>query len=234
MSTAELKMGQRRDKEYEGGMMPKVKRDHTNLLAMEEIVGDGHTFDFFIEWKGCAIRPILFIWEDMQTLKIVGWYIANHSSGETIALALRHAIITNGLPSRIYTDNGKGCLGHYFLDVCRRLKIETRHCIPKTPRSKMIERLFRTVHDQFSKYLPGYCGNKPENRPPDFDEKKLLKQKKLLTMEQLVAVWTEYVEEYNNQIHSALKNTPSNVFSQMPHANPEQVNARDLDILLER
>lgn len=230
----EKKLGQRGDKEYEAEMMPKVKRDYTNLLAMEEIVGDGHPFDLFVEWQGRAVRPQLSCWEDMRTRKIVGWCISPTSNSETIALALRHAIITNGLPARLYTDNGKDYLSHYLLDVCRRLQIETRNCIPKTPRSKMIERLFRTVHDQFSLYQPGYCGNKPENRPPDFNEKKLLKAKKLRPMEQFVAKWAAYVEEYNNQEHSALGDAPVNVFEQVPHVRPGKIDIRDLDILMMR
>jgi len=229
---SEKVMGQRGDKEYEATCMPKVKRDYSHLLAMEEIVGDGHPFDLFVEWAGRAVRPQLSAWEDMRSRKIVGWCVTVQCNSETIGLALRHAILTHGLPARIYTDNGKDYLSKYIKDVCQRLDIRTRECIPKTPRAKMIERLFRTVHDQFTLYLPGYCGNKPENRPPGFNEKKLLEQGKLLPMEEFVERWAAYVEQYNSQVHSEIKDTPTNAFANTPHVRPGRVNQADLDILM--
>ena len=225
-------MGRKGDKEYEAACMPKVKRDYSHLLAMEEIVGDGHIFDLFVEWEGRAVRPQLSCWEDMRSRKIVGWCVTVQANSETIGLALRHAIQTHGLPATIYTDNGKDYLSSYIEDVCQRLGIDIRNCIPKTPRSKMIERLFRTVHDQFTLYQLGYCGNKPGNRPPDFDEKKLLKQGKLSKMEEFVERWAAYVEQYNNQVHSEIRNTPTNAFATAPHVRPGRVKSADLDILM--
>lgn len=229
---SEKVMGQRGDKEYESLCMPKVKRDYSHLLAMEEIVGDGHIYDLFVEWSGRAVRPQLSAWVDLKSRKIVGWCVTVQTNSETIGLALRHAILTNGLPGRIYVDNGKDYLSNYIEDVCQRLDIGIRNCIPKTPRSKAIERLFRTVHDHFTLHLPGYCGNKPENRPPDFNEKKLLKAGKLLSMEEFVNRWAAWVEEYNNTVHSELKETPADTFAASPHVRPGKVNPRDLDILL--
>ncbi|SHJ59496.1 Mu DNA binding, I gamma subdomain [Desulfofundulus thermosubterraneus DSM 16057] len=232
---AEEVLATRGDKEYESKMMPKVRRTYNHLLAMEEIVGDGHPFDIFVEFNGRAVRPNLSAWMDLRSRKIVGWCVtAGPANSDTIALALRHAIITHGLPGTLYTDWGKEYINEYIKDVCRRLDIGIRNCIPRTPRSKAIERLFRTVHDQFTLYLPGYCGNTPENRPPGYDEKKLLKQGKLLKFEDFVRRWAQYVEVYNNQVHSQIKDTPANAFAAAQHVRPGRVDERDLDILMMR
>ncbi|MEW6423147.1 MAG: transposase domain-containing protein [Bacillota bacterium] len=225
-------LGQRGEAAYDSECLPKVKRDYTHLRAMEEIVGDGHTFDLFVEWQGRAVRPQLSAWEDMRSRKIVGWCIAPQANSETIALALRHAIRTHGLPGTIYTDWGKDYLSNYIKDFCQRMEIAIRNCIPKTPRSKMIESLFKTVHDEFTIHQPGYCGNKPENRPPGFDEKKLLKQKKLLTMEEFVTRWAAFVEWYNNRMHGEIGDTPINVFASVEHIRPGAVPDQLLDVLM--
>jgi putative transposase len=229
---AEKVLGQRGDAAYDAECLPKVKRDYSHLRAMEEIVGDGHTFDLFVEYRGRAVRPQLSAWEDMRSRKIVGWCIAPQANSETIGLALRDSIKTHGLPGTIYTDWGKDYVSNYIKDFCQRIEIAIRNCIPKTPRSKMIESLFKTVHNLFSLHQPGYCGNKPENRPPGYDEKKLCKQKKLLPMEEFVARWAAFVEVYNSRAHGELGDAPANVFAGTEHFRPGAVDNQLLDVLM--
>lgn len=130
-----------------------------------------------------------------------------------------------------YTDNGKDFLSTYIEAVCHDLEIGIRNCIPKSPQSKLIERFFREVHDKFSRYQPGYCGNKPENRPEGFDHRMLLKEKKLISLEKLVELFAAWVEEYNNTVHGALKDTPENVFNEIEQFRPGAVDRRVLEIL---
>lgn len=228
-------MAQEGEKAYEAKCMPKVKRDYGQLLPMQEIVGDGHDFDIIISHEGRMVRPQLSAWEDLHSRKIVGWCITLQANSESIGMALYHAITTHGLPGALYTDNGKDYLSHYIEDICERMDIGIRNCIPKTPRSKMIESLFKTVCLKFSKRQPGYCSGDPKKRPPDYHKqlKKLHKEGKLLTLEELVRLFAEWVEWYNNvHIHSELRDTPANVFANTEHFRPGKVNPDEIAVLM--
>lgn len=87
------------------------------------------------------------------------------------------------------------------------------------------------MHDKFSRFQVGYCGNKPENRHEGFDQRKLLKAGKLMSMEKLVELFGAWVEEYNNTVHGALKDTPSNVAASNEYFRPGIVDRRVLDVL---
>lgn len=231
ISKSEIVMAHKGKQKWKAEIKPKSTRNYNNLMVMQEIVGDGHTFDMFVEYEGRATRPQLSAWVDLRSRKFAGWCITPQANAESIGLAMKHAIETHGLPGTIYTDNGKDYLSTYIEAVCIDLDIAIRNCIPKTPQSKLIERVFREVHDKFSRYQVGYCGNKPENRPEGFDHRKLLKAGKLISLEKLVELFAAWVEEYNNTVHSALKDTPANVFKAVEHFRPGSVDSRVLDVL---
>lgn len=58
-------------REWKNKRMMKGKRDATSLQVMEYVVGDEHTFDFWVQWtapngKIKAVRPKLVAWLDEQ------------------------------------------------------------------------------------------------------------------------------------------------------------------------
>jgi putative transposase len=222
-------LAQRGEREYERTCRPKIHRTYDHLAAMEEIVGDGYHFQNFVWYRGRLIRPQLSCWEDLRSRKIVGWCITPQANSESVGLALRHAIVSHGLAACIYVDNGKEYVNAYIEQVCRRLEINIRECIPYSPQSKAIERFFRTVHEQFSMHQPAYWP-RPHKRPSDLDMARL--RKEALSLEEFVARWEAWVDQYNNQFHSSLKDTPANVFAAAPHARPGRVDERVLDVLL--
>ena len=64
-------------REWKNKKMLKGKRDATSLKVMEYVVGDEHTFDFWVQWvapngKIKAVRPKLVAWMDMRSRAIVG------------------------------------------------------------------------------------------------------------------------------------------------------------------
>lgn len=231
ISKSEIVMAHKGKQSWKAEIRPKSKRNYNNMMVMQEIVGDGHTFDMFVEYEGRATRPQLSAWVDLRCRKFVGWCITPQANSESIGLAMKHSIETHGLPGCIYTDNGKDYLSTYIEAVCIDLEIDIRNCIPKTPQSKLIERTFREVHDKFSRYQVGYCGNKPENRPEGFDQRKLLKAGKLMSLEKLVELFAAWVEEFNNTVHGELKDTPANVYKAVEHFRPGTVDSRVLDVL---
>ncbi|GBF34113.1 mobile element protein [Desulfocucumis palustris] len=231
ISKSEVVMAHKGKEAWKAEVKPKTKRTYDNLMVMQEIVGDGHKWDIFVNWEGRAIRAELSAWVDLRSRAIVGWCITAKANSESIGLALKHAIESYGLPGTIYTDNGKDYLSDYIEAVCKDLDIDIRNCIPKTPQSKLIERLFREVTDKFSRYQPGYCGNNPENRPAGFNQNKLLQAGKLMTIDELAEKFATWVKKYNNAIHGELKDTPKNVVSSVEHFRPGKVEQQVLQVL---
>lgn len=117
-----------------------------------------------------------------------------------------------GLPHSIYTDCGKdyksslledlppswkdresqmdGFLNRRFsgLGLLPALSVTVHHAKPWHPQSKSIERLFGTLERIWICQLPGWCHHSPAERPARFAQhlQLLLKEKKLLTMEEFV------------------------------------------------
>ena len=64
--------------------------------------------------------------------------------------ALEQAILTRGLPRKLYVDNGSAFRSHHLELVTASLGIALIHATPYTPQGKgKIERFFRTVRSSF-------------------------------------------------------------------------------------
>lgn len=252
---SELMMGRKGLEEWRKKIMPKTTRDITVLKTYEILVGDHHTFDVFVAHRGRAVRPDLTAWLDARSKVITGWCISLQGNSETISLALRHSILPKddpevpfcGIPLVVYIDNGKDYRSKrltggmkterkdYSLEaqgVLANLKVEATYCEPYSPWAKEIERWFETMTNQFARYLPGFCGTKPEDRPPGFDEKKMLERGELLTMAELAALFEQYLKKYHSTYHSTLKDTPLNVYLAAEKAREGVPQPEALDLLM--
>ncbi|MED1851864.1 Mu transposase C-terminal domain-containing protein [Brevibacillus borstelensis] len=252
-----ISYGQDGVEKWRNKYMTKTLLDYSNLLINQVMVGDHHQLDLFIEHEGRAIRPFFTTFQDARSRVISGWCVSPMNNSNGIGLALRHAALRKpdspvyGLPVQVYIDNGKdyqskhlaGGLKHAWKfdysdetkGVFASLNIEPRYCTARTPWAKgIMERFFKTFTTQFAMHIPGFCGSNNKDRPEGFDEKKLLKQGKLLTLEQLAERIEAYLDKYHNTIHSELKDTPLNVYQQTPKAREGVPDARAFDILLMR
>lgn len=71
--------------------------------------------------------------------------------------ALRQALLTRGLPRKLYVDNGPACRSLHLQQICASLGIALVHSKPYVPQGRgKIERFFRTVRSDF---LPGFRGD---------------------------------------------------------------------------
>jgi putative transposase len=218
---------------------PKCRRNFADLAKNEIWTGDGHVVPVFLNFNGRAAKAVVSVWIDMRTRVVTGFCVSRYDSSTTIGLALRHGILpkpnspVQGTPCEIYTDNGKDYRSRHLAVVYASLRIDERFCEPYSPWAKPIERFFETMHLRFSKYLPGYCGNDPNERPEGFDEKKLLRQGKLLTPEQFAALFEEWIaNDYHRRRHAELGAAPLEVYESLPAARPEMPDPRALDVLL--
>jgi transposase InsO family protein len=69
---------------------------------------------------------------------------------ETFLHALKEAVVRRGVPSKLYTDQGKPFVGEHARIVCANLGIRLMHARPYHAWSKgKVERLIRTIQQQF-------------------------------------------------------------------------------------
>lgn len=118
---------------------------------------------------------------------------------------LKQALEKRGLPKSLYVDNGS-CYRAINLDqLTACLGIALKHSRPYIPQGRgKIERWFKTVRDSFLPILP---------------EK--------LTLVELNERLEDWVEEYNNTVHSSTNKTPLKRFQ----ANMQCVRPAPLDLL---
>lgn len=154
----------------------------------------------------------------------------------------------NGMPALLYIDNGedykskvkKGlkCEGFTYSrevrSTCEILDIKTQFALPYSPWAKgHMERWYGTLTDQFSRYLPGYCGNdNGKNRPYGLDEQAMAERGELLDIEELSVLFETYLFSYHNTIHSSLGMTPLQKYESTPKVREGIPDERTLDICL--
>lgn len=105
--------------------------------------------------------------------------------------SFRQALLTRGLPRKLYVDNGAAFRSRHLEKVCASLGIALIHTPPYIPQGRgKIERFFRTVRAQM---LSVYTGD---------------------TLEDLNAAFTVWVQEqYHQRIHSSTGESPLQRFA---------------------
>lgn len=94
-------------------------------------------------------------------------------------------------PESVWVDHGRVFLSKAFLDGCRRLGASVQLARPYTPTDKAnVERLFRTVREQFVQNLPAYKGANVLDRGKDVE------LEAVLFIEQIEEMFAEWVAVY--------------------------------------
>ncbi len=103
----------------------------------------------------------------------------------------RQALLTRGMPRKLYVDNGAAYRTKHLEKICASLGIALVHTPPYTPQGRgKIERFFRTVRTRF---LPYFQGKDLQELNIAFD------------------IWLR--ENYHQQVHSSTGETPAQRFA---------------------
>jgi putative transposase len=109
-------------------------------------------------WVGDALhgpliagrKAILFAFLDDHSRAFVGYRWAYSEDTVCLEVALRAGFESRGVPSAAYVDNGSAFVSSQLLRACAVLGIRLVHSQPGRPEGRgKIERVFRTVRDQF-------------------------------------------------------------------------------------
>lgn len=114
-------------------------------------------------WTGDALhgpavggrKTYLFAFIDDHSRAVMGHRFGFAEDTVRLAAALRPALASRGIPESIYVDNGSAFVDSWLLRACASLGIKLVHSTPGRPQGRgKIERLFRTVREQFLVELP--------------------------------------------------------------------------------
>ena len=222
-------------REWKNKKMLKGRRDATSLKVMEYVVGDEHTFDFWVQWtapngKIKAVRPKLVAWMDMRSRAIIGDVACIDANSQTLKESLVKMIYTypGGIPHILHVDNGKDYTAQTMTGQSRTKRNiefnfdaetvgfyqsigieEVGRSLPYQPWDKPIERFFSTVCSKFSKWFDSYTGTLTGSKTyakRQKDVDAMLERGELLTMEEFFEVWTKWKnEKYHLREHRGLK-----------------------------
>lgn len=155
-------------------------------------------------WTGDALhgpkiggrKTYLFAFIDDHSRAIVGYRFGYAEDTVRLAAALRPALASRGVPEAIYVDNGSAFVDAWLLRACAQLGIKLTHSTPGRPQGRgKIERLFRTVRDQFLVEITGEPDQPGRHQVTD-----------LLELNRLFAAWVETA--YHRTIHSETGQPP--------------------------
>lgn len=222
-------------RDWKNKKMVKAKRDATSLSVMEYVIGDEHTFDFWVQYtapngKIKAVRPKLVAWLDMKSRTILGDVACVDANNQTLKESLVKMIYSEpgGVPQILHIDNGRDYTAKTLTGQTRKQRNidfqfdaetvgfyqsigiqEVGRSLPYQPWDKPIERLFKTVCDKFSRWFESYTGTLTGSRTYAKRQKdidKMLERGELLTMDEFFEEWTKWKnEKYHTREHRGLK-----------------------------
>ena len=158
--------------------LPYLVRDYDLIKVGDAAVADGHKLNFEIlnPWTGKPQRMILLLFFDLKSRMPLGWEIMPTENTQSIAVALRRAILRLGMPPLcVYIDNGKAFRAEFFSGtpdlsqgglggLFHRLEREVIYAWPYHGQSKPIERFFGVLAEM-ERLMPSYIGTCIEAKP---------------------------------------------------------------------
>lgn len=155
-------------------------------------------------WTGDVLHGIaiahrktyLFAFLDDHSRLLPGYRWGHAEDTVRLAVALRPALASRGVPAAVYVDNGSPYVDRWLLRACAKLGIRLVHSTPGRPEGRgKIERFFRTVREQFLVEITGEADVIGRHHVADLAE-----------LTRLFAAWVETV--YHRTVHSETGQTP--------------------------
>ncbi len=201
-------------------------------------------------------RPWLTTWIDVRSRKILAWEVraADPDSG-VIVKVFRRAALEYGIPESVYTDCGKDYDHHDFTGETKAerrerrrerpdeeaplsglfalIKIKHMHAEPYNARAKLVERMHRTIKEQFSRGWDTFTGGTTVEKPERLAE--MVDKGAAPALEDFAAAFGEWVTLYNGRRHTgeSMGAAPDEVYA----ANLEKKRTavrEELDLMLLR
>lgn len=114
-------------------LYPAQERSVMDLHALEWINGDGYQHNVFVKWpNGETLRPKTWVWQDIYSRKILGYYTDVSENSDMIRLALMRVIEKYGIPKHATIDNTRGAANKWMTGgVKNRYRFKVKDDDPK-------------------------------------------------------------------------------------------------------
>lgn len=200
------------------------KRRKSGHLQPNDIwTADGHKFDAEVAhpMHKRAMRPEVTAILDVATRKAVGWSIGLAESGFAVLDAIRHGVVSHGLPALFYVDNGSGYKNVMMLDksvgLMGRLGVEMENSIAYNSQARGVIESFHKNLIKAAQKMPTFIGSKMDRQAKLLAYKVTRKAIKngdaatpLMPWETFIQYIQAEMDRYNNKPHRTLKGLSPN------------------------
>lgn len=232
------------NKIYDDQVGAYLERDWTQIEPDELWIADGHTLDVMVHnpRTGKAETVTLYAFMDGRSKDLVGFSLMWTNSTDTVLQALAMGLFLRGIPKHILFDNGKEVKNKRFCGenindiridgILDQLGIQSHWAIVRNAKAKPIERKFLTLKNNFSRFMTGYKGGNPTEKPEQL-KRQVKHPNGLLTIPELYQLLGRYFEFYGTSEHKGLLKdpfgrTPRQVYDSVPHKTLPLQTIRDL------
>lgn len=208
------RMGSREIKNIKGFR----RRGFDHMLPNDVWSADGHKFDAEVAHPlhKRPFRPEITVIVDIATRKVVGWSVDLAESGFAVLDAIRHGVVTHGLPAIFYVDNGSGYKNAMMNDrsvgLMGRLGVHMEHSIAYNSQARGVIEAFHKNLVKAAKKMPTYIGAPMDRQAMQLAHKvtrKAIKDDKVKSPLMPFDVFVSYLNDvfckYNNRPHRSLK-----------------------------
>jgi putative transposase len=209
--------------------LPFKRRTFADLLPLNVVSADGHTFDAEVRHprNGRPFRPEITTVIDIATRKVIGWSVGLAESTIVVADAYRHGVLTHGVPALFYADHGSGYDNACIRALLERVGTTLAHSLPYNAQARgVIERLQRTLWVEMgAKRLPTYLGKDMDRQAKQIIYKhtrKVEDSPALLPWETFLAFVDAAVNAYNARPHSTLGKLRDEGTRRVRHRTPNE------------
>jgi transposase InsO family protein len=144
----------------------------------------------YLTINGIKRRTYLIITIDDASRLITGYKFFFEDNSVNLQEVLKDAVKKYGVPKRLFVDNGTTYKNEQLSLICAYLGIVLIHAKPYSPTSKAkVERMFGTIKHS---WLNGININS------------------INSIEDLNKILSDFIIDYNNKIHSGIKDSPNN------------------------
>ena len=198
-------------------------RAFKHLYPNDIWTADGHTFDAEIShpfYANKVFRPEITTFADIRSRRIVGFSIELAESSTAVLDGLRVSVKNEGVPANLYVDNGSGYKNAVIQGIVERIGTTMTHAIAYNSQAKGVIERINQLWVRLAKRLPSYIGEDMDKEAKTLVHKVSRKALKTGVASRAIVGWdtfmdmaTAAVDEYNNSVHSTLKQTPNEVLA---------------------
>lgn len=162
------------------------------------------------------IRPHLTLVMDSRSRCVIAFHLGYDRPDQNVVKAvIRKSVLANpgGIPNQIWIDNGKDLVAREVQILAQELDIELNILAPQQPQHKgIVERFFGILNTRLWATLEGYVNSNTSLRNPTAVAK--------LVIQEIYRLLAEFIEKYNNEVHTSIGMTPIEFWRQNCFAMP--------------